>query len=295
MRPGNTASMDRPSFTRLARLRSVPARPLAAAFALGVGLWAVPADAHIALTSPMARYAQEHQKAEPCGHPDNPPGDGPVATYQAGETITIEIDEFINHSGHLRVALDPTGTDDFTSPTAFDDFYNSPQVLLDDIPDMQNGGVHMIEVTLPEEPCDPCTLQVIQVMNDGAWGPGLSDLYFQCADIVIESVGSGTAGETTSGGEDDTGPGDSTGGGGEGSSGGNGSEGPGGSEGPDDGATMGDGTGGGNPGGSDTTGPGGSDEDGGGCACRVDRRSHGAVPWLLVGLFAWRRRRASRR
>jgi hypothetical protein len=116
-------------------------RRLAAALALGVGLWSSTAAAHIALTTPAARYPQDQQKSPPCGAPDNPPGNGPVATYQAGETITIEFEEFVDHAGHFRVALDPTGTDAFTSPTAFDDFYNSPEVLLDEIPDMA-GGVY---------------------------------------------------------------------------------------------------------------------------------------------------------
>lgn len=156
------------------------------------------ASAHVELLNPDARYNADHQKYDPCGHPDNPPGKAVVATYQAGETITLRFDEYVQHTGHFRVALDPTGTDNFTSPTNFDDFYNSPEVLLDNISDGLDGGLHEIQVTLPDTPCNPCTLQLIQVMtDDGAWGPGNDDLYFQCADIVIEAASSEDGGDTT--------------------------------------------------------------------------------------------------
>jgi MYXO-CTERM domain-containing protein len=260
-------------------------RRLAAALALGTASWAAPASAHVALLSPMARYAQDYQKSEPCGHPENPPGAGPVAVYQAGETITLEFEEFVDHPGHFRVALDPTGTDNFTNPTAFDDFYNSPEVILDDIADA--SGMYSIDVTLPDTPCDPCTLQLMQVMQDGMFGPGTSDLYFQCADIVIEPAGAETIDPTT--GVDGTAGEESSGG--AGSTGAPGTTSPMGSEedsvgvdGPDQetGAT-GPGTG--------TTGPADSDDGDGGCSCRTDAGRTGTAPWLLLVLAAWRRRR----
>lgn len=281
-----------PLLAPLASARStLTDRRFAAALALGVGLWAMPAAAHIELLVPAARYSPDSQKSPPCGHPDNPPGAGAVATYQAGETITIEFDEFIDHAGHFRVALDPTGTDDFTSPTGFEDFYNSPQVILDDIPDM-GGGVYSIDVTLPDTPCEACTLQLIQVMNDGSWGPGDSDLYFQCADIVIEGAGGGTAGGTggdETGGGGDTGGAGSTGGAGGTSPGGDvGSGGPVGSEGSSTGSNGSEGT----AGETGTGGSGDSDDGEGGCSCRANGGSPAAAaPWLLVALLAVRRRR----
>lgn len=263
-------------------LRARLARGLAVGLALGAGLVATPARAHIELLTPSARYTPNLQKDPPCGDPLNPPGAGPVATYQAGETITVEFDEFVDHSGHFRIALDPTGTDSFVLPMGFDDFYNSPEVLLDDIPDGP-GGVYSIEVTLPDTPCEACTLQLIQVMNDGAWGPGDSDLYFQCADIVIEPAGAGTGDPTT--GADDTGPGGSS----DGDPGSSSADGPAGSEG-----VTADGPGG--PGGSEgdgsgTSGPADSEGDDGGCGCRSSGGPAGAAPWLLVALVARRRRR----
>lgn len=257
--------------------------------ALGLGaMWSSSAAAHIEMTTPDARYSPDMQKAEPCGHPDNPPGDGIVATYQEGETITVVFDEFVNHQGHYRIALDPTGTDNFTSPGGFDDFYNSPEVLLDDIPDDQNGGIFMVDVTLPEGvTCNPCTLQLIQVMNDGAWGPGVSDLYFQCADIAIEGVAADTG---TGGG------GDSTGGGGGTTGGGGEDTGPGGEGGSLGGETASP-TGGGED--SGTTGGGGgsttdeeTDDSEGGCSCRSSGDAPWSAAWMLLGLAALRRRRA---
>lgn len=287
--------MALPLIDCLADLRSGLAdRRLAAALALGVGLWAGPAAAHIELQIPAARYSADMQKDPPCGHPDNPPGAGPVATYQAGETITVQFEETVNHAGHFRIALDTTGTDTFTLPTGFDDFYNSPEVLLDDIPDMA-GGVYMVDVTLPDTPCDPCTLQLIQVMNDGSWGPGDSDLYFNCADIAIEGSAADTGGTGTGGGGTGGSGGDGTGGdvGGDVGSGA-GSEG--GSEGGSSGVGGSEGTGGGGTADGASTGSSGSDgseDDKGGCSCRAEPSSPAAAaPWLLVALVARRRRRS---
>lgn len=259
-------------------------RRLASCLALGLGLWAAPADAHIELLSPSARYTPDQQKAEPCGVAGNPPGDGTAEVFEPGETITVEWDEFVNHPGHFRIAVDPSGTDAFTSPMAYDDFYNSPEVLLDDIGNI-GGGLYQVEVTLPNEPCDPCTLQLIQVMEDGAWGPGTSDLYFQCADIVIEAAGGGTGGnDGTGGGNDGTGGGnDSTGGAGETGGGSVGGTAVGGEDGSS--GAGGDGSG------SETSGPADSEDGDGGCSCRADPGPRGAAPWLLVALLGWRRRR----
>lgn len=268
-------------------------RRLAAALALGMGLWAVPARAHIEMLMPAARYTPDMQKDDPCGHPMNPPGKNPPHVFQAGETITIEFEEFVDHTGHFRVAVDLTGTDDFTSPMGFEDFYNSPEVILDDIPDDQDGGLHTVEVTLPDTPCDPCTLQLIQVMtDDGAWGPGNDDLYFQCADIVLEPAPAGDTGDTGSG--DTTGAGDTTSGGDESTAGpidpDTGEPGDG-----DDDDSAGSNTGGINPGTSDGGTADSDSSDEGGCSCRADAGGTTTAPWLLLALMAGVRRRGTKR
>ena len=67
------------------------------------------AQAHFVLTSPPAAYDQnalgDPQKAPPCGDDGTATPTGIVTAYQAGETITISIDETIYHPGHYRVAL----------------------------------------------------------------------------------------------------------------------------------------------------------------------------------------------
>ena len=248
---------------------------LALGLVVGLGV-ATPAQAHIEMIFPVARYPSGFQKTDPCGHPDNPPGEAPPTVFEPGQTIMLQFNEFVQHTGYFRVALDPTGTDAFTSPMDFDDFYNSPEVLLDDIPDdMDDGGVHVVEVTLPDMPCDPCTLQVIQVMtDDGAFGPGNDDLYFQCSDIVIgEAAGTGdpTAGDTTTTGPS---PGDSSGAAADGDS---------------SGGDPGTFTSGDDSGSSGSAADSGADEDGG-CSCRAAPGPAGAAPWLLVVLWARRRR-----
>ncbi|MCA9712801.1 MAG: lytic polysaccharide monooxygenase, partial [Myxococcales bacterium] len=202
----------------------------------------------------------------PCGHPDNPPGEAAPTVYEAGQTITVRFDEFVQHTGYFRVAVDTSGTDGFVSPASFDDFYNSPQVLLDDIADAQDGGLHEVEVTLPDTTCDPCSLQLIQVMtDDGAFGPGTDDLYFQCADIVLVPAGTNGGSGSGDGGSGDGGPG----------SDGTGAPFTTGMASDTSDATTAD-----------------SDDEASGCSCRA-HRSPAALAWLLVVLAAGRRRRVT--
>lgn len=135
--------------------------PLFAALALFAG----EARAHLLLTSPPPRT--EKLKQGPCGAG---PGDlrGPtVATFKPGETITVTWNEFVNHPGHYRIALDLDGQDDFFDPKDFNDVSGGPGVLMDGIPDKQ-GGDYSQEIKLPEVECDNCVLQVIQMMTDKA-------------------------------------------------------------------------------------------------------------------------------
>lgn len=156
----------------------------AASLSLFVGS---PALAHIQLESPTARISD--QKTGPCGAAGSTRGQN-VTTFEAGETITITWRETINHPGHYRISFDADGQDDFGDPAAFDDFDSNPAVMLDNIGDA-NGGTYSEQLTLPTEPCDSCTIQVVQVMTDKApYGDG-NDLYYQCADIRIVAAPGG--------------------------------------------------------------------------------------------------------
>lgn len=157
------------------------------------GLTFAPAvSAHIALTTPPARHPDSEQKFGPCGVQS---GDArttdpaKITTYMAGETITVEWTEIIDHDpAHYRIAFSREG-DAFVDPTGFDDIETVYPDLLDGIPDADAGSGHQysVEVTLPNEPCELCSLQLIQVMHDKPpWGPeGGDDIYYQCADIIL--------------------------------------------------------------------------------------------------------------
>ncbi len=76
-----------------------------------------------------------------------------------------------------------------------DDFYNNHTVLLDNLNPHKRGfpKTYEWEVTLPDVTCDNCTLQIIQVMTDGApihapYDPAMDsdDLYYQCIDLKLE-------------------------------------------------------------------------------------------------------------
>ncbi|MEZ4451748.1 MAG: SCE4755 family polysaccharide monooxygenase-like protein [Nannocystaceae bacterium] len=160
---------------------------------------AAPARAHIQLMSPTARHTQ--QKTGPCGVLNDARGDM-ITVYAPGETIMVVWEETVNHPGHFRISFDEDGFDDFVDPAGYDDLYTNNTVLVDDIADKQ-GGIYMQEVTLPEITCDTCTLQVVQVMTDKPpYGDG-NDLYYQCADLILEGPVD-TDGTTTDGTTDGT-------------------------------------------------------------------------------------------
>lgn len=279
-------------------------RGLLAAGGLGAAcLWSVSASAHIELTSPPARYGLDYQKNAPCGpNPATAPApSGAVTVYQGGETITLSIDEYVGHTGSMRVAIDPTGTDAFQLPTSYDDL-QGPNIL-GAFDDPGGGGAVDLQVTLPDEPCDPCTLQVIQIMEDGSFSN--DDFYFQCADIVIEGAaatggddtggvdtGGGSASAGTDGGDDSAGSGggpdgSTDGGGDDGAADGNADAGDGG----DGGDGGDDGSGGVPTGGTDGGLSGAGDDDSGGCSCRSGTPS-GHATWMLALMgLVWARRR----
>jgi MYXO-CTERM domain-containing protein len=186
---------------------------LSNAAALGALLTASPAFAHIDLIDPPARAhgtaangdmavdVNTDQKLGPCGQVTNGRTDR-VTTYAPGETITVRVAEETNHDSYIRVAIDLDGDDDFVVrqpvapatqiPPETQDVAQAAEETLDSEhllsvfreANATNGTVIEIPVTLPDETCENCTLQVIQLMyNTG------QIYYYQCADIVIAEVG----------------------------------------------------------------------------------------------------------
>lgn len=246
------------------------------------------ARAHIAMTNPPARYHMDEQKDGPCGMAGNPPGTGTPTVLVAGEPLTVEWDEFVDHGGHFRIAISNEGDQAFVTPTAFDDFYNSPNVILDEILD-DGQQFHDAEIVVPDMPCNPCSLQLIQVMYGGQFGPG--SLYFQCADIVIEAAGA----ETTGGDESSGGPTDESTGAGESSSEGDSTvSATGGGSASATGSTAGESSEGGvdpSIGTGESSGTAGTeDNDDAGCGCAADRRPSALALLGLVVLVRRRRR-----
>ena len=177
------------------------------------------AGAHINLSWPPARYelGTAAQKIGPCGGGN---ATGVVTELAPGEPLTVTWTETVNHPGHFRVALDPTGTDDCTDPVTENDMDITGNVVAY-VPD-DGGSSFQHTFTLPDVACDGCVLQVLQVMTDklgnGYGGyPDNDDLYYWCADIAIKptagstSSSSGSAGGTngTGGTDGATGPGGS--------------------------------------------------------------------------------------
>lgn len=169
---------------------------LMCAAAMVAGLcWASQADAHIRVGYPPTRYQFEppnsdNQKIGPCaaGAPT-----GIVTALTSGQDITVTWDEFIDHSGHFRVALDTTGTDAFVDPASETDMAVTGNVVAY-VPD-GGGSAFSHTFTLPDVECASCTLQIMQVMTDKLpWGPANgSDIYYWCSDISLTRE-SGTGG-----------------------------------------------------------------------------------------------------
>jgi hypothetical protein len=297
----------------------------ASATLLGLSLVAS-ARAHVCMLEPVSRVGanctfSSPQKVGPCGvaeRSSNP------TVFRPGETITVKLNETIGHTSHYRIAFNPDG-DDFEDPTSRDDNTGAhPFVLKDNITDEtaddafpDNPAItQSVQVTLPNTPCENCTLQLIQVMydkggngfggNDGTGGKADNDdIYYACADIALRGapVGPSADGGTPAG--DAAVPGDAStprdagnAGGGTASGGAGGTTGSGGAG----GTTGSPGT----TGGGATTGAGGAttggaaseadDEEGSrGCAAGTSTR-HGdlfGASLFVLGLLARRRRARS--
>ncbi|MCI0505969.1 MAG: lytic polysaccharide monooxygenase [Gammaproteobacteria bacterium] len=109
-------------------------------------------------------------KTGPCG---NIPRTQNPATFDAGQQITVEWEETINHPGYFRVAFSPEGD------LGFDD--NVLYQADDNQDDLNVPHFYSAAVTLPNEACENCTLQLIQYMTDR----NPPTLYYSCADIRL--------------------------------------------------------------------------------------------------------------
>jgi MYXO-CTERM domain-containing protein len=141
------------------------------------------ASAHISLTSPAPRTAD--QKAGPCGVSGSVRGSN-VTSFAPGETITVTWKETVEHPGHYRISIDMDGNE-FTNPNNPNDAF--PETMVEPIADRvvnSSNNTYSQEVTLPMQTCENCTLQLVQVMTTSV---PYNSFYFQCADIRIGEGG----------------------------------------------------------------------------------------------------------
>lgn len=269
-------------------------RALAGALAIGaIGVLApLPAQAHFILEAPASWMSQDlvgsPQKLGPCGDEGGGTPSGTVTAFQAGQTITVTIDEKIFHPGHYRIALaesDPAKlppepiVTPANTPCGSAPIMNPPvyPVLADGVflHTTAFNGPQSVKITLPSNvTCTKCTLQVLEFMSNHPLNPQGGCFYHHCANISITAAGSSSSATgSSSSATGSTGPGSTS------------------SSGPGPAST-------GASGGSE--GSGGSSSGGthspAGCGCSVPTSPTPAAIGLagLFGLATWMRRRRRR-
>lgn len=150
-----------------------------APFVLSAALLApLMAWSHAELTDPTPRSAcvnSTNCKTAPCG---TIAAGNVTKTFFIGSSYDINWTETIEHPGNYRLALSTNGE------LGFNNF-----ILQDLIADTLGTAPHLYTWawTVPDTAnCDPCVLQLIQVMSDSM------SSYYNCADIQILPAGSAT-------------------------------------------------------------------------------------------------------
>jgi hypothetical protein len=187
------------------------------------------AHAHLTLMNPPSWVVEDPQgnpqKSGPCGDDGTGQKTGTVTEFTAGQTINVMWKETVGHPGHFRISLTKPGEDrsvlvDPDVVTANGDgktgnsISSAPaangtgNVLMDNLFPRDNvtaaaADPFSQDITLPNEPCEKCTLQVLQFMAQHP--PGY--FYHHCADIKI--VAKDNAGAVGAGGSSSTGAGGS--------------------------------------------------------------------------------------
>lgn len=124
------------------------------------------------------RSGDTNLKTGPCG---GIPKTTPVASFNSGQTITLQWEETINHPGYFDFFISSDNDQTFTHLKRVEDDQNNRETL-----------PHRYETTL-ELPtgliCDNCTIQMIQQMTENPSNPRP---YFSCSDIEIKNSGTDT-------------------------------------------------------------------------------------------------------
>ncbi len=173
-------------------------------------LAAAPALAHIELLEPTPRARGKSEgdlKAQPCGQDVNGRTDR-VTVFRPGETIEVRWEEYINHPSYFRIAFELNGDNFVQRPaqnlSAANDDPEAEEAAIDTgqllaIVADTGSGEQSATVTLPDQECENCTLQVIQFMYERD-----ASYYYQCADIALRAA-TGTGGASGTGGTESSG------------------------------------------------------------------------------------------
>jgi hypothetical protein len=189
---------------------SFPARAATIAAALAITALALPADAHSILVSPPPIGPDPGAKAGPCGcyfgaAPEDPNDPNPqpcpvnytVTTLEAGSQVEIQWKETVNHDGKFRFAFSSKPPEQVKKA-------DMDAGVLVEIPDTNSvaGTTLKQMITVPDKPCDLCTIQLRQLMLNAP-----NPYYYSCAAVKIVSPGAGSssAGAGASGGAGGTG------------------------------------------------------------------------------------------
>ncbi len=171
---GPIFSSARPRYDRgMIRHQLAQALDVAAVAALLVG--ASGASAHVLLEEPSRR--SDEMKQGPCGRAGDEDGRTERFTRVApGQTITVSWTETIDHVGSFVVGFDDDGADQAD--------FDATILHQEADPPNPSGQRWQAEVTLPEVVCTNCTLQLLQIMTTDDT-PAPSQIYYQCADLVV--------------------------------------------------------------------------------------------------------------
>ena len=135
--------------------------------------------------------------------PGNPCGAPPTinandrTVFKAGQQVEIVFEETIDHPSKYKIAfsIDETDTFDVTlmDLDSFDDDTRRPEMIPQKqdkdgrVADrLKNPRIYRYTITLPDTPCEKCSLMLLQRMFDRT----PPNNYFSCADIRIVAADS---------------------------------------------------------------------------------------------------------
>ena len=102
---------------------------------------------------------------------------GRISIFQVNETITVDWEETIEHAGYYVFEFAPADDTGFDNPANLILEYTDDQTGAS----RSNPNNYQAAITLPDQPCDACTLRMRQYML-----PQKTN-YLSCADIVLVS------------------------------------------------------------------------------------------------------------